>query len=395
MKNYLITGLVSAVLGAALGAALSDGERWERELFPAARAQEGTAPSFGAARDPARLPPPLPVAAAGDESYSPEERINIGVYETANRGVVNITTRTVVQEFFFEAPREGSGSGSVIDQHGHILTNHHVIEDARQIRVTLFNGREYEAGLVGQDPLNDIAVLKIDAPREQLHPLAFGDSSRLLVGQRVFAIGNPFGLERTMTVGIISSLNRTLPSRQTRRMKAIIQIDAALNQGNSGGPLLNSSGRLIGMNTAIASSTGENTGVGFAIPVATIARLVPQLIENGRVVRPDIGIAYMVYTEKGLAIVQMVPGGPAERAGLRGVRVVRRKSRRGPFVYEESRIDREYADVVVSVDGQPVKTVDEFLTAVESRRPGDEVVLGVLRENQLLAIRVTLDEAHE
>src|SRR5690606_34977599 len=210
----------------------------------------------------------------------------------------------------------------------------------------LFNGKEYDAGLVGQDPLNDIAVLRIDAPADELFPVVFGDSSRLRVGQRVFAIGNPFGLERTMTVGIISSLNRTLPSRRTRRMKSIIQIDAALNQGNSGGPLLDSHSRLIGMNTAIASATGENTGVGFAIPVGTIARIVPQLIETGRVIRPDIGIAYMVYTDRGLAIVSMVPGGPAERAGLRGVRIERRKTRRGPFVYEESRIDRDYADVV-------------------------------------------------
>jgi len=370
------------MLGGIVGAAFVESSPLDRAL-----AQE--------TRLPGRLPPPVEPAPFSGEPFTPEERVNIAVYENCNRSVVHITTRTVVQEFIFETPREGSGSGSVLDKDGHILTNFHVIEGARQIRVTLFNGKEYDAGLVGQDPLNDIAVLRIDAPADELFPVVFGDSSRLRVGQRVFAIGNPFGLERTMTVGIISSLNRTLPSRRTRRMKSIIQIDAALNQGNSGGPLLDSHSRLIGMNTAIASATGENTGVGFAIPVGTIARIVPQLIETGRVIRPDIGIAYMVYTDRGLAIVSMVPGGPAERAGLRGVRIERRKTRRGPFVYEESRIDRDYADVVVSVDGEPVKTVDDFLTAIERKRPGEQVALGILREGKPLNVVVDLDAAAE
>jgi S1-C subfamily serine protease len=383
---YLALSLVSALLGAVAAVAWLSGDR----TYDLA-AQER--PPAGAPRVTATTPEgvaePLPLLSS-DQEFTPEERINISVYEHANRSVVHITTRTVVQELFFETPREGSGSGSILDQNGHVLTNYHVVEGARNIRVTLFDGSDYEAGLVGQDPVNDIAVLRIDAPAELLKPISLGESSQLRVGQRVFAIGNPFGLERTMTVGIISSLNRTLPSRQKRSMQSIIQIDAALNQGNSGGPLLNSHARLIGMNTAIASSTGENTGVGFAIPSSTIARVVPQLIETGRVIRPDVGIASVLRTPQGLVVVSVTPGGPAERAGLRGFRVVRRQTRRGPFVYEESRVDRDYADVITSVDGKPIKSVDDFLTIIESRRPGDEVVLGILRENQELRVPVRL-----
>jgi S1-C subfamily serine protease len=206
-----------------------------------------------------------------EDGLTAEERVNIAVYEKVNRSVVNITTRLTRPEMLFllEPPSEGAGSGSILDYEGHILTNYHVIEGAQEIRVTLFNGQTFEAGLIGADPVYDTAVLRIEAPRELLFPLELGDSSALLVGQKVYAIGNPFGLERTMTVGIISSLNRTLPSRTGRTMKSIIQIDAALNRGNSGGPLLDSRGQLIGMNTAIASSTGENTGVASPSPSTT------------------------------------------------------------------------------------------------------------------------------
>ena len=213
------------------------------------------------------------------DGFSAEEKVNISVYETVNRGVVNITTRMARQDsfFFFESQApEGAGSGSVLDKKGHILTNFHVIEDAKSARVTLFNNESFPAQPVGADPDNDIAVLKIDAPPEMLFPIELGDSSGLRVGQKIFAIGNPFGLERTMTVGIVSSLNRQIPSRNRREMKSIIQIDAALNSGNSGGPLLDSRSQLVGMNTAILSPSGagENTGVGFAIPEATIRRVL-------------------------------------------------------------------------------------------------------------------------
>ncbi|PQO35724.1 serine protease [Blastopirellula marina] len=324
--------------------------------------------------------------------FTPEEQRNIYVYEQGNRAVVHITTRSVQIDNFFmmERPAEGSGSGSVLDKQGLILTNYHVIEGAREIRATLFDGESYYAALVGQDPVNDIAVLKIEAPEEVLHPVQFGDSSRLKVGQKVYAIGNPFGLERTMTIGIISSLNRVLPSRSGRTMKSIIQIDAALNRGNSGGPLFDSSGRLIGMNTAIASSTGENTGVGFAIPATAIQRVVPQLVKNGRVIRPDIGITRVYQTEQGLTVATVAAGGPADEAGIRGFRLVREQVQRGPFVYEQTRLDRSEADTIVGIDGHQVQSADDLLSSIENKTPGEEVVLSVIRQGEKVSVPVEL-----
>jgi S1-C subfamily serine protease len=311
---------------------------------PRDAAGSADSPGDGVPRQ-ARLPARAgftPIDDASWEDFTPEERTNIGVYEKANRSVVNISTRTMRPDYFMmvSVDTDGTGSGSVLDTRGHILTNLHVVEGAREIRVTLDNGEDFEAGLVGQDPVNDIAVLRIAAPTEMLHPVQFGTSQSLRVGQKVFAIGNPFGLDRTLTVGIISSLNRSIPSHNGRTMKSIIQIDAALNRGNSGGPLLNSRGLLIGMNTAIASNTGENTGVGFAIPAGTIQRVVPQLIEKGRVIRPTAGIVHTHPTEAGLVVAALLPGGPAEQAGLRGFRVLRQQRQRGAFLYERTVVDR-------------------------------------------------------
>ncbi|MEW4454702.1 trypsin-like peptidase domain-containing protein [Bremerella sp. JC817] len=333
-----------------------------------------------------------PVIPEGELDLTPDEKRNIFVYEKGNRAVVHITTRSVQIDNFYlmERPAEGSGSGSVLDKLGLILTNYHVIEGAREIRATLFNGESYPATLVGQDPVNDIAVVKIDAPSDLLHPVQFGDSSRLRVGQKVYAIGNPFGLERTMTIGIISSLNRVLPSRSGRTMKSIIQIDAALNRGNSGGPLFDSNGRLIGMNTAIASSTGENTGVGFAIPASAIQRVVPQLLENGRVIRPDIGITRVYQTEQGLMVATVAQGGPADRAGIKGFRLVREQIQRGPFIYEQSRLDRSEADTIVGIDNVPVQTADDLLSAIENNKPGETVVLSVIRKGKKVGVQVEL-----
>jgi S1-C subfamily serine protease len=329
-------------------------------------------------------------APAGLEEFTPEERTNILVYERANRSVVHITTKATQRELLFEVPAEGTGSGSVLDKDGHILTNYHVVEDASETRVTLANGETFDANLVGYDPPNDMAVLKVNAPPEMLAPIQLGDSSRLRVGQLVFAIGNPFGLERTMTTGIISSLNRSLPTRSGRTMKSIIQIDAALNRGNSGGPLIDSRGRLIGMNTAIASSTGENTGVGFAIPADTIKRVAAQLIENGKVIRPETGISRVYQSEQGLMIATLIPGSPAEQAGLRGFKVVRETRRRGFLTYEARRVDRSQADIIIAVDGEKVTTADSFLTLIERHRPGERAVLTVFRDGELVEVAVTL-----
>jgi S1-C subfamily serine protease len=370
MKKYVLLCGFSALLGGLLSTAFKT-----HSVEPRAWAQDV----------PGRLRPVV------EDEFTAAERVNVAVYDNVNRSVVNITTLIVRPDMFLMLePSEGAGSGSVLDQAGHILTNFHVIEGAKQVRVTLFDGQTYDAKLVGADPVYDIAVLRIDAPRESLFPVEFGESSILRVGQHVYAIGNPFGLERTMTTGIISSLNRSLPSRNGRTMKSIIQIDAALNRGNSGGPLLDSRGRLIGMNTAIASRSGENTGVGFAISVNTISRVVPQLLQNGRVIRPDLGITRVLQTDQGLVIATITPGGPAERSGLRGFRIIKNQRRFGPFVSEEVQIDRDYADLILAIDGQPVKSADDLLSAIERRQPGDEAVITVLREGRQVNVGVVL-----
>jgi S1-C subfamily serine protease len=388
MRKYLFACMISGGFGALLAL-------WVVGGGPRSVAQDarGPIPQPLINDVDARRGPPADSAPVG-EQYTPDELANIRVYEKANRSVVHITTRTTRPGGFFmqDVPAEGEGSGSIIDMEGHILTNYHVIAGAREIRVTLFNGETLDAGLIGRDPENDIAVLQISAPRKMLYPVEYGDSSRLRVGQKILAIGNPFGLDRTMTVGIVSSLNRDLPSRTGRQMKSIIQIDAALNQGNSGGPLLNTQGELIGMNTAIAnpSRTGENTGVGFSIPVNTIKRVVPELIEHGRVIRPVIGIASAFETDSGLLLIDVVEGGPADRAGLRGFEVVTQRERRGGFVYERTYVDREHADLITAIDGQPVTTRDEFRDLIESKKPGDRVVLRVRRDHRDLDVPVTL-----
>jgi len=312
---------------------------------------------------------------------TPDEVINVSVYEQCNKSVVNIST-TARTGGLFSVTEQGNGSGAVINQMGHILTNFHVIRGARNIQVTLQNGESYGAKVVGKDPLNDIAVISIDAPPEELHPLALGDSDPLKVGMRVFALGNPFGLDRTMSCGVISSLNRTLEIHENWVIKSIIQIDAAINPGNSGGPLLDSHGRLIGINTAIASRVGESAGIGFAIPVNLIKRIVPELIEYGQVIRGEIGVTHVNVTDKGLRIARLAPKGPAERAGLRGPKM----GRRGPFVIE----DFGAADIITAVDGDKVEKPSDFLGKIEAKKPGDKVVVTVLREEKSLDVTVTL-----
>lgn len=396
MKKAVLLCLFSAMFGAFVAVGVT-GRPLESHLpaqegirpLPATANFNGDVPTFAVPSRPT-LPATAEVARI-DDGLLPEERVTVGVYERANRSVVNITTVVVRADFLFrEIPSEGAGSGSVLDKAGHVLTNHHVIDGARQIQVTLHDGNSYEGKLVGQDPVNDIAVLKIDAPADALIPVALGDSSRLRVGQKIYAIGNPFGLERTMTTGIVSSLNRSLPSRTGRMMKQIIQLDAALNRGNSGGPLLNTRAELIGMNTAIASSTGENTGVGFAIPSNTLARVVPQLIRDGRVIRPDLGITRVMETEGGLLVATLAEQGPAELAGIKGFTIVKETRRRGPFVYEQSRIERKTADLIAACDGEKVKVVDDLLNIVEAKRPGDVVTLSIVREGRTVDVAVRL-----
>jgi S1-C subfamily serine protease len=288
------------------------------------------------------------------------------------------------RSFFMSAvPEPGSGSGSVLDKDGHILTNYHVVDGARQVQVTLFNEENYDAELVGADPVNDVAVLKIDAPEDELFPVTLGDSDHLRVGMRVFALGNPFGLDRSMSVGVISSLNRSLEIRENWIIKSIIQIDASINPGNSGGPLLDAHGQLIGMNTAIATADAhQSAGIGFAIPISLVKRVVPELIAHGRVIRGDIGITHVTVVDDGLRIARLVQGGPAERAGLRGPKV----TRRGLVVIE----DRSTADIIVEVDGEKVATAAEFLGHIENKKPGDAVEVTVLRNGRRMTMKVIL-----
>jgi S1-C subfamily serine protease len=269
------------------------------------------------------------------------------------------------------------------------LTNYHVVEDARQTVVTLYDSSTFEARLVGSDPNNDLAILKIDAPPEKLFPITWGDSSKLLVGLRVFVLGNPFGLERTLTTGIVSSLNRSLRSDNNRMIRGVIQTDAAINPGNSGGPLLNRRGELIGITTAIVGRSGQSSGVGLAIPANTARRVVEELIRFGQVIRADCGIFAVYEQEKGLLIARLAPGGPAERAGLRGPqRVV---VRRNGFVFQG--LDRSRADRILAVEGRLVKTLDELLTEVEKKKPGEKVVLTIMREGTKQNVVVELEQA--
>lgn len=317
------------------------------------------------------------------EGLTPDEAVNVAVYESCDKSVVNISTLGIrTDRLFLQTTEEGNGSGSVIDKNGHILTNYHVIERAQQVSVTLHNEETYSAKLVGADPVNDIAVIKIDARPELLFPVPYGDSDRLRVGMRVFALGNPFGLERTMSDGMISSLNRTLEIQRNWIIKSIIQIDASINPGNSGGPLIDTHGHLIGMNTAIASRVEQSAGIGFAIPVNLIKRVVPELIEHGRVIRGEIGITHVTVTEQGLRVSRLTRGGPAEKAGIRGPEIVRR----GPVLL----VDRSAADTIIAIDQKPVASAAEFLGIIENKKPGAKVILSILREDQVLNIPVTL-----
>ncbi|MEI8017204.1 MAG: trypsin-like peptidase domain-containing protein [Schlesneria sp.] len=322
-----------------------------------------------------------------EDGFTPDEAIAVSVYEAVNRSVVNITSKSVKTErLIMTEHSEGSGSGAIIDHDGHILTNYHVVAGAKEVAVTLYNGKTYEATTIGADPLNDLAVIQIESTDDELFPVALGDSRSLRVGMRVFALGNPFGLERTLTTGIISSLNRSLQIHGNWKIKSIIQIDAAINPGSSGGPLLDAHGRLIGINTAIATTSGQSSGVGFAIPVSLIARVVPQLLKYGHVVRPESGIDKVYQNDKGLLIAEMRPNGPAERAGLRGPKIT--KTRRGPFTL--NRVDQSAADLIVAIDDQKIVNAEDFLGYIEGKRPGDEVTLTIVRDGRRIQVPLTL-----
>jgi S1-C subfamily serine protease len=315
------------------------------------------------------------------------EKATIAIYKQAKPSVVHITSLALHQQVGEMNPQEvpeGTGSGFIWDDGGHVVTNYHVIKDADAAQVTLDDGSTYRATLVGGTAEKDMAVLRIDAPKSKLRPIAVGRSEDLQVGQMAFAIGNPFGLDHTLTTGVISALGRqiTAVDRHTP-IKGVIQTDAAINPGNSGGPLLDSAGRLIGMNTAIYSQSGSSAGIGFAIPVDEVNRVVPQLIKTGKVTRPGLGVQLATdqlashFGVTGALIIRVIPGGPAQKAGLR------------PTQRDENGRIR-LGDVIVAVDGKPVKKVNDFFDLLNDHQAGDTATLTIDRDGQRQDVKATL-----
>ena len=335
------------------------------------------------------------IEAAGSESLDAEEQNNISVYRKNIGAVVNITSRVMTFDFFYGlVPQEGQGSGFVIDKEGHILTNYHVIAEARQVEVTLHNRKKYKATIVGTDKPHDLAIVQIKAP--DLQPMVLGDSTNLQVGQKVYAIGNPFGLAGTLTRGIVSSI-RQVQEPDGLVIDEAIQTDAAINPGNSGGPLLNWHGQVIGINTMIASSVGQSAGIGFAIPINTAKAVVNDLMTLGRVRRPALGVRTIpidpeVASELGLAadygllIVQAVPDGSADRAGLRG------GSERAYLGNTPIMIG---GDLIVAIDGEKVESQQTLAQVMNRHRAGDTVKVTVFRGKKKLEVPVALGEARD
>jgi len=324
-----------------------------------------------------------------------EERNTISVYKKAAPGVVNITSTVLERDFFFGlVPREGAGSGAVIDSKGYILTNNHVIKDARRIEVTLADGSKWPGRLVGTDPDNDLAVIRIEAPAEKLKPIPLGSSSDLQVGQKVLAIGNPFGLGETLTTGIISSLGRSIRSESGFLMEDLIQTDAAITPGNSGGPLLDSEGRIIGINTAIFSPSGGSVGIGFAIPVDAARRILPDLLEKGYVAHAWMGVSLFPLTpglakaldlpvSRGALVVEVMKGGPADKAGLRGgTKMVQVGNAMLPVG----------GDVITAMNGEAVNSSEDLVRRLRKHKPGDQVRLKILRERRSEEVTLSLGE---
>src|SRR5438309_7979952 len=333
--------------------------------------------------------------AAGGETPDQEEQNNITVYRKNIGSVVNITSKAVAFDFFYGlVPQEGQGSGFIIDRDGHVLTNYHVIEEARQLEVKLHNRKKYRATVVGTDRSHDLAIIQIKAP--DLAAMTLGDSKNLQVGQKVYAIGNPFGLSGTLTSGLVSSI-RSVQEPEGVTIDEAIQTDAAINPGNSGGPLLNSRGEVIGINTMIASNSGQNAGIGFAIPINTAKAVLNDLVTLGRVRRPALGVLTLpispdiadelgLPSDYGLLIVRVTPGGAAERAGLRG------GSERAYLVNTPIIVA---GDLILAVDGQQVQDQQQLSRIMNSHRAGEVVKVTIYRGKRKMEVDVTLGEARE
>ena len=337
---------------------------------------------------PAQPPPQQVVLPPIPPELTPSEVRDIEVFRRASNSVVFITSIALQRDFFsFDVQQipQGTGTGFVWDDQGHIVTNFHVIAQGTIFQVALADQSEWEGTVVGKAPEKDVAVLKISAPKERLTPLPVGRSSELLVGQRVLAVGNPFGLDHSLTVGVVSAVGRELSSPNGRTIRDVIQTDAAINPGNSGGPLLDSSGRLIGVNTAIFSPSGTSAGIGFAIPVDTVHRLVPQLITSGRASVAGIGIQVHPALERyarqagieGVIVYGIAEGSPAAKAGLEGIRAVRGR-----------RITP--GDIIIAAEGKPVRSYEALLDTFDRVGEGKEVTLTVVRDGKERQVRVTI-----
>jgi S1-C subfamily serine protease len=381
-SQVVLCGLLSAAVAFGLAAVLGvlplrDGGKQPPAAAPAA--------------PPAAAP--QPVQYGGSPDSSADEANNIRIYERLNEAVVNITSVTIEYNWFLEpVPREGTGSGSIIDQEGHVLTNYHVVKDAKKLSVTLADGSEYEGRLIGTDPENDLAVIRFDPRGKILTSIPFGRSAGLKVGQKVLAIGNPFALERTLTTGIVSGLGRPVKTDSGLVIREMIQTDASINPGNSGGPLLNSRGEMVGINTMIFSPSGGSVGIGFAVPVDTARRIVPEIIRAGRVSRGWIDIspvqlfpALVRYAKlpvsEGILVSKVEPGSPAEQAGLLGGGEAVRYGR--SLIYLGG-------DIIVEVDGLQVTSLYDLLGALEDNKPGEKVTVKVLRGRKEVTLYVTL-----
>jgi S1-C subfamily serine protease len=358
--------------------------RWLRLALVAALITGWSSPAWLAAAE--GMPQLLSTQSTPPTELSPEEQATIAVFDRATRSVVFIGNTAMQRDPWsfnlFEVP-QGSGTGFVWSRLGHIVTNYHVIYGADAITVTLADRTEYKAKVIGADPDHDVAVLQIQAPEAALQPVTIGNSQSLRVGQKVLAIGNPFGLDHTLTTGVVSALGRTIKSMSNRTIEGVIQTDAAINPGNSGGPLLDSGGRLIGVNTQIVSPSGAFAGIGFAVPVDTVNRIVPELIKHGKLIRPGLGISLIPdamarrWGVKGVIIGKVGRGSVAERVGLHGAR-------------ETAGGRIELGDIIVAADGKPVETIDDLMDLMEQHKVGDQIMIEYARGNRRLQVMVTL-----
>ncbi len=390
LKNVLI-GLLSSLLAVALMVGYF-------ELRPSLGVAIPSLPTIvprvqSSQVQPSGLPAELAAPARSQAALLDAEQAVVNVYKRVNPAVVNITSITQSSTPLSSVPERGVGSGFVIDKNGNILTNNHVVEDADRIEVTLFDGTKVRGELVGRDPSVDLAVVKVNVAADKLQPVALGDSDSVQVGQMAIAIGNPFGFTATLTTGVVSALGRVMPAETGRVIRNIIQTDAAINPGNSGGPLLNSAGEVIGINTAIQSPVRGSVGIGFAVPINTARRFLPQVMAGGvvkhpwlgivgRQLSPDVAKELDLPVEEGVYVEQVVPDSPAAKAGLRGAQSSNRSGRSS---------SQARGDVVIAVDDVKVKATEDITGYLDEKKAvGDTVTLKVQRGNEQLSLQATL-----